>query len=280
MANWNIIADSSCDLKKLEGQDDDIEFSTVPFTMQVGNEEFIDDEHLNTEEMIAALARHHGPSVSACPSPGQWAEQFRRIGKTIALTISSNLSGSFNSACAARNMVLEDEPDKEIAILDSKSTGPEIVLMIQKITELIRENTPFETIVKEAKAVADRAHIVFALCSFDNLVKNGRVGRLAGFVAGKLGLWGVGIGSDDGKIVIKHKVRGPQRMIRSILEDMKERAFKHGQVVISHCRNEEMSLLLKQKILETWEWAQVRIIPARGLDSFYAEDGGLIVAYY
>lgn len=276
---WNIIADSSCDLKELESSHSDITFSTVPFMMQVGDEEFVDNENLKVEELIEALARHKEAGRSACPAPGTWLEKFRAPGNVFALTISSNLSGSYNSACTAREMLLSEQPERNVAVLDSRSTGPELVLMIRRICALIRENKPFGAIVRELDEFADRTHVVFALSSFDNLVKNGRVSRLAGFVAGRLGLWGIGIGSDEGRIVVKSKVRGVQKALAAILEDMKANAFSHGPVVISHCLNEEQAVRLREKILATWESAQVRIIPTRGLDSFYAEKGGLIVSY-
>lgn len=279
MKEWNIVADSSCDLKEMETQEDEIEFSTVPFVLQVGEREFVDDESLEPQELIDALAASKEAARSSCPAPETWLQHFRSPGCSFALTISSNLSGSYQSACIAKEMALEEQPDKKIAVLDSKSTGPEIVLMIARIAELIRENRAFEQIVEDVQALADRTHVAFALCSFDNLVKNGRVSKLAGFVAGKLGLWGVGIASEEGRIVVKTKVRGAQRALAAIIDDMKERAFSSGHVVISHCLNEEMALRLKEKICQTWQKAQVRIIAARGLDSFYAEKGGLIIAY-
>ena len=247
--------------------------------MQVGDREFIDHEEMNTAELIDAIANCREAAKSACPAPETWLEHFRRPGPAFALTISSNLSGSYQSACIARDMLLDEDPEKRIHIFDSKSTGPEIVLMIARLGELIRENIPFEKIVEDVQALADRTHVAFALCSFDNLVKNGRVSRLAGFVAGRLGLWGVGIASDEGRIVVKTKVRGAQRAIGAIIDDMKERAFTSGHVVISHCFNEEMAQRLKDRIQQTWEKAHVRIIPTRGLDSFYAEKCGLIIAY-
>ena len=279
MEKWNIISDSSCDLKEMETREENIAFSTVPFIMQVGEKEFIDHEGLDTAELIEAIANCREAAKSACPAPETWLEHFRRPGPAFAFTISSNLSGSYQSACIARDMLLDEEPEKKIHIFDSKSTGPEIVLMIARLGELIRDSIPFEQIIRDVQALADRTHVAFALCSFDNLVKNGRVSRLAGFVAGRLGLWGVGVASDEGRIVVKTKVRGAQKAIGAIIDDMKERAFNSGHVVISHCFNEEMALRLKGKILETWDKAQVRIIPTRGLDSFYAEKGGLIIAY-
>ena len=104
------------------------------------------------------------------------------------------------------------------------------------------------------------------------------MGRVAGFVAGKLGMCGVGV-ANDGRIDVKSKVRGTQKALKVIIDSMKEHAFMGGEVLISHCLNEELALKLKTLIQETWSNAKVDIMPTRGLCSLYAEKGGLIIAY-
>ena len=103
--------------------------------------------------------------------------------------------------------------------------------------------------------------------------------RMAGFVATKLGMWGIGIASDEGTIAIKGKTRGAEKALSMILSDMKQRGFNGGEVAISHCFNESVAEKLKNSILESWKSAKVTVMKARGLDSFYAERGGLIVAF-
>ena len=143
---------------------------------------------------------------------------------------------------------------------------------------LIREGIPFQELVARLDEFADRTQTLFALTSFDNLVKNGRVGRIAGFVAGKLGMCGIGV-TNDGRIDVKSKVRGTKRALANVIETMRANAFEKGQVLIAHCLNEELAQELKALICRTWEQACVEIMPTRGLCSFYAEKGGLIVAY-
>ena len=103
--------------------------------------------------------------------------------------------------------------------------------------------------------------------------------KFTGFVAKKLGMWGIGIASDEGTIAMKAKSRGPVKALSVILDDMLERGFTGGEVAISHCCNEVMAERLRAGILERWKYATVRILRTRGLDSFYAERGGLIVAF-
>ena len=275
---WNIVADSSCDLKQFAPEDERIVFSTVPFVIRAEEREFIDDLTLNTEELVSVLAGIREAGRTSCPSPETWLEYFAQPGHIVAVTISSNLSGSYNSACLARDMILEKEPDRKIAVIDSKSAGPELEMIIRKLYSLIDEPLSFEEITEQLNRFADKTETIFALTSFDNLVKNGRVSRIAGFVAGKLGMCGVGV-ANDGRIDVKAKVRGTQKALRVIIDDMKEHAFAGGEVRIHHCLNEELALRLKALILENWPAAAVHLLPTRGLCSFYAEKGGLLVGF-
>lgn len=276
---WNIVTDSSCDLFPADLQGGKVQISSVPFIISVGNRDFFDDETLNTAEMLDAMERCQQASHTSCPSPQGWIEQFEKADFCIAITISSRLSGSMNSATLAKEMVLERYPEKKIAVLDSHSTGPEIVICVERICDLIEAGADFEKIVSEAEALLRDTRIVFALSSFDNLVKNGRMSKIAGFVASKLGMWGIGIGSDEGTISIKGKTRGAAKAMTMLLEDMKERGYHGGKVIISHCHNLVFADRLQSKIKELWQDAKISIMPTRGLCSYYAERGGLIVSY-
>lgn len=276
---WNIVADSSCDLKSKDIACEHTGFSTIPFILNIGGVDFVDDENLDTLKMIEAMEEASEAGRSACPSPLFWAEEFEKSDATFAITISKNLSGSYNSAVAAKEMVLAEHPEKQIVILDSLSTGPESALCIHKISELIKSGHAIDFIASEAQKLLDKTKTCFALSSFDNLVKNGRMNRFTGFVARKLGMWGIGIASDEGTIAMKGKSRGPKKALSFIIEDMIERGFNGGVMAISHCHNFEMAENLKAAILEQWNNAKVMIFNTRGLDSFYAERGGLIIAF-
>ena len=104
---WNIIADSSCDLKSIAQVYDNIEFFTVPFTINIGDDSYIDDESLDTSIMVKAMENCAHASQTTCPSPYSWYEQFKKAEQCIAITISGQLSGSYNSANVAREMMLE-----------------------------------------------------------------------------------------------------------------------------------------------------------------------------
>ncbi len=198
----------------------------------------------------------------------------------IAITISSQLSGSMNSALAARDMVLEKDPDKKIVILDSLSTGPEVLaLCVKEIEHLIRHGLSFDDIAAHARGFLQKTKILFALSSFGNLIKNGHIHRLTGMLAKALGIWGIGSGSDEGKIAFESKARGAKKVVQTLVSTMKEHGFIGGNVAIRHCDNLALAQTLKNSILDIWENTSIEILPTRGLCSYYAERGGLIVSY-
>ncbi len=276
---WNIIADSSCDLLRRENLADDTRFASIPFVITVDNVDYVDDEALDTTALLDAMDRCPTASHTSCPSPHIWQEEFMKAEQSIAITISGALSGSYNSAMVARNMVWETHPDQKIHIVDSRSTGPEPAMIAERINALIQEGLDFAEVVAAAEAYAAQTHVLFTLSSFENLVKNGRVSRMVGFIAGKLGLRVICYGTDEGKIVLKHKTLGIDKALTLLINEMSAMGYGGGRVTISQCHNMSLAETLRGMILRRWSAAYIRILATRGLCSYYAERNGLIVAF-
>ncbi len=276
---WHIVADSSCDLFDLPVSVPDADFASVPFTIRIGGTEYSDTPDISIEEMLTANENHKEAAHTACPSPQDWMEPFSADGPVLAFTISSNLSGSYNSACTAKQMLEEEDPEKKIAVIDSKATGPEVAMLILKAREMILESRTFEAIETALNLEAERIHTIFALASYRNLIKAGRVNRLIGFIAGHLGFWGIGVGSDEGEIAIRGKARGDKSMIRFLVDEMKKIGTAGKEIYISHCQNIKCAKILKEQIEEAFKGVKVSLMETRGLDSFYAERRGLIIGF-
>ena len=275
---WRIIADSSCDIFDLDHKPQNLYFSTVPFVITVDDKDFVDNEDLDVRELVAAMASSK-KSFTSCPSPAEWIREFGEEGDVFAVTISANLSGSYNSACTAKEMILENDPDRKIEILNSRGTGPSLNMIIYKLRELISRGLTYEEVKQEIHKYMEDHKLIFALSSYHNLVNNGRMPKIAGIVLGHLGLWGVGIASEEGTIKMKKIAKGGKRTLQVIMSDLKERVADKECVVISHCENDEFARNLKIAVEKAYADMEVRIMRTRGLCSYYAERGGIIVGF-
>ncbi len=276
---WHIVSDSSCDLRPEEIAGENADLTIIPFYIHIGQQVFVDDENMDVDAMLRANAATREQGKTACPSPQTWLDAFSQPGPVIAVTISAELSGSYSSACAAMDMLQSEEPDRQIAVINTRSTGAETVHIIRGMLDAINAGKSFDAVVAEGNRIAEKTHTVFALSSFHNLVKAGRVSPLVGLIAGHMGFWGIGIGDENGSIAIRAKVHGLRRMIRTIVEELQHIGLAGNLVTICHCFNEEAALRLKESIQTVFSNITVSIRPTLGLDSFYAERGGLIVGY-
>ena len=125
---WNIVADSSCDLKASDIQSQQLHFEVVPLKIIIGEDEYIDDGNLSIPQLLQDMDACKTGSSTACPSPEDFKRAFETADCTVCVTISGQLSGTYNAALLGRSMVLEEYPDKQICIIDSKSTAGAMVL--------------------------------------------------------------------------------------------------------------------------------------------------------
>ena len=276
---WCIVADSSCDLKELDTKSENIEFKNVPFIISIDGKDYVDTTELDVEEMVDKMEAYSKASLTSCPSPQTWFDCFKEADFSIAITISANVSGSYNSAMTAKTMIEEQYKDKKVYVLDSKSAGSVLCMYAEKLVELINKGLGFKEVVSEIEKYKAKRHTIFALSSFSNLVKNGRVGKIAGFLARILKMWGIGVNTNEGKIAVKKKTRGEKNVLSAFVDDMQQNKFDDDYVVISHCQNIELATKFKNLLTSIWSKIKVKILPTRGLCSFYAERKGLIVGY-
>ncbi len=272
---YKIVTDSSSNMTALEA----IPFEVVPMKIRTDKKEYIDDETLDTAIMVEELSKYKGKSGTACPSIGEWLDAFGDHDIVFGITITSQLSGSYNSAMDAKHLFEENHPDKKIHIFDSRSTGGEQDLIIEKMKELILAGKSFEEIVDEINEYKKHTHLLFSLESLKNLANNGRVSPVVAAMAGILGIRLVGKASDEGTLEPMHKCRGEKKALETILSCMGDNGYSSGKVVISHSLNPSAASALKDMILAKYPSADIVIRPHSGLDCFYSEKGGLIVGY-
>lgn len=276
---FKIVADSSCDLTSLAHLSSDLQFGRAPLRILVGDTEYVDEAGLDTRAMMDAVYAFKGKTGSACPSPEEYADHCRSADETYIVTISSNLSGSYNSAVLARDLVLAESPEKKIHVFNTFTAGPELSLIVEEIARLASSGLPFEMVCAEVERYMQRTTLLFQLNSLENLTKNGRVSKMAGMTAKLLGIHMIGIASDVGTVQPLHKCRGTEKTYRLVLQEMRERGFTGGRVILGHAFQEKGAEMIKNMILEEFPSARITVMPLSGLCCYYAEEGGLLVGF-
>lgn len=270
--NIKIVADSSANLYTAA----DSSIVSVPLTLRTDEREFVDNEALDIKEMTDYLTSYKGKSGSACPSSQDWVDAFGDAEEIYAIAITSNLSGSFNSLRIAKEEYVEEHPDRKVCIIDSLSAGPELKLIAEKIQEMKAAGKTFEEVSKAIAEYQNHTHLIFCLKSLNNLANNGRVNPAVAKIAGVLNIHVVGI-ANEGVLDQREKARGAKKALVAIDSLMKEFNYNGGKVIIDHCFNEKDANAVKEHILATYPNADVRLAETRGLCSFYAEVGGLMI---
>ena len=270
-----IVADSSADIHSFEG----VDFSSTPLKIITANKEYVDDSALDVELMVEDLLHYKGRSSSSCPNMSDWLSAFDDYDEIYCVTITSGLSGSYNSACAAKQIYESEHPDRHVFVLDSLSTGPEMVLMCEKLRELVLAGESFEGVCAKVSEYVRHTGLLFILASMNNLANNGRVSPIAAKMAGILGIRAIGKASDAGELEPLHKVRGEGKALVTLVEELAVQGYDGGKLSIAHCINEAAAHKLSELVREKYTDAQISIRRCGGLCSFYAERAGLLVGF-
>ena len=269
-----LVADSSCDVHTLG----DVPFSAVPLTISTDDgQSFVDDAQLDIPRLLSHLREHKGRSYTACPSVSAWIDAFGQADTVYAVTITSALSGSYNSARVAADMYQQDHSSASVHVFDSLSTGPEILLILEKLEELTAQGLDFDQVVATVEAYQKETRLFFSLHSLHNLAQNGRVSKVTAAAVGVMNIRVLGTASEEGTLAPLTKARGDKRAAASLLELLLEAGYKGGKVRITHVQNEAVALEFAEHLRAAFPQADIRVSASGGLCSYYAEKGSLLV---
>lgn len=271
-----IVSDSSSNISSCGS---DVDFSSVPLHVIVGQEDFADIEGTSTDSMQIALKNYKGKTSTSCPNTDEWIQAFGTDADAIfCVTITSVLSGSYASANAAKEIYEEMYPDKHVYVIDSLSTGPKVALIIEKIRDLILEGKSHQDIYNEVLNYEKHTELFFALASLNNFARNGRINPILAKGIGILGVRIIGK-AFDGNLKPMGKARGDSRSISQLIKHMVEAGYKNGKIIIAHTGNPEGAIELKEHIEEQFGQFNGCIQENRILCSYYAEPMSLLLGF-
>lgn len=276
MEKFKLIVDSSSNMVNDPAHNVEV----VPLTISFGGKDYIDDQNLNIQEFLSDMNKNQVAGKTTCPSIQAWLDALEGTEKAIIVTMTSGMSGTFSSALQAKNMYEEKHPTSQIIVVDSRSAGPELTIVLHGIEKMIQGDIRFVDLEEEIAEFRMHTHLLFILQSLHNLSLNGRVSPAVAKIAGLLKINLIGTASKDGKLEPLTKVRGMKKTMRELLKYMKDDNYHGGEVIIDHCENEKDAEIIKEKILAEYPEAKVTVRPMHGLCSFYAEEDGIMVGFH
>ena len=256
-------------------------YTLVPLTLLVDGEEIIDDETFDQADFLAKVAASKESVKSACPAPESYMEAYSKADDIYVVTLSAELSGSYNSAVLGKNLYEEENGTKNIHVVNSRGAATTQVLIARKLNEYASQGMPFEEVVDKIEEYTTSLRTYFVLETLEVLRKNGRLSRLSATIAGALNIKPVMIGTRDGVIQKAAQARGMKKALAKMVEHMgsEGRDLTRRQFVISHCNCYERAVYVKELIKKHLHAEDVDIVDTKGVSSLYACDGGIIVSY-
>ncbi len=276
--SYRIILDSCGEMTETMKADERLESAAL--TLIVDGEEIVDDEMFDQEEFLRKIAASPECPKSACPSPERYMEGFKKEEDHMyAVTISGELSGSYNSALLGRNLALEDCPDKKIHVFNSRSASVGETLIAMKIQECEEAGMDFEEVVQNVEAYIDGQSTYFVLEDLETMRKNGRLSTVKALVASALKIKPVLGSTPEGTICQLDQSRGMNKALVKMVDYVVKGAVNSENKVlgISHCNCRERAEIVKNAILEKIPVKDVVVLNTGGVSSMYANNGGVIV---
>ncbi len=255
-------------------------FETASLTMEVDGVRIIDDETFDQADFLKLVAKSQGSPKSSCPSPQEYMERFHcNTDRVYAVTLSSELSGSYNSAELGKKLYAEEYGEKQIYIFNSRSASIGETLIAMKIQECEDSGMDFIEVIDAVEKYIRSQHTYFVLETLDTLRKNGRLTGIKSFVASALNIKPVMGANSEGIICQLGQARGMKKALMKMIDQIIENLENSEEKIlaISYCNCKERALEVQRMILEKVKVKSSFIIDTAGISTMYASDGGIIV---
>ena len=281
---YAIITDSCCDLTKEIVEE--LQVEVVPMKLMldgVDYRHFHDFRELSMETFFSKLREGHIGQTS-CASVGDIMEAMLKNIKNgldvLYLSFSANMSGSYNAAVLARKNIMEEYPNANIQVIDTKSGSVGLGMLVFIASMCKKKGYSFEEVAKHISENCLNICHYFMVDDLKFLHKTGRISTI-GMIAGTtIGVRPIFIIGDDGKIKLDAKVRGVKMAIRTMVDKVALKCTNSSQLFISHVDAEENANLLASQIKEKFPNANITICPCGPIIGNNTGPGTLAVVFY
>lgn len=275
--SYKIVVDSCCELP--EKYKSDKRFQSIPLTLEVGDYVIQDDETFDQKEFLRRVAAYPLCPKSSCPSPEKFREAYHdEAGEVYVVTLSSHLSGSYNSAELGKSLYAEKYGEKKIHVIDSESASCGETQLAEKIIEYKEAGLSFEETVEKVEVFKRQMRTYFVLDNLETLRKNGRMSGVKALVASTLNIKPVMVGN-WGVIEQKGQAIGVNKALAKMADHLVEDVENPQErtLMITHCNCPERADYMRELMEKRASYRRIVIMDTAGVSSMYANDGGVIV---
>ncbi|NLC12246.1 MAG: DegV family protein [Firmicutes bacterium] len=276
----SIVSDSSCDLPR--EIIDHYRIRIVPLKILIEEEEYLEGVDITPEEFAHKMLKTKTLPKTSQPSPAVFSQAFKELSaenednQILCLTISSKLSGTYQSAVLGKEM----SGLSRVTVFDTLAGSLGHGLQIMKAAEMSLQGFSLEKIIEELKSYRKRMNILILLDTLENIVKGGRLSKFKGSLAEILNIK-VLLEGVEGEVRLLSKVRGRKKFLRHALEliGTKLGAGQNLMFGITHLNNQKDTEYLSQEIKERYQPKGIIINHMGATMGTYAGNGGLIISF-
>lgn len=278
------MTDGGADIPKhLEDNSDVI---VVPLYLHFQNEQYTSGVTMDIPDFYKKVKESNELPRSAAPSPSDFYEAYKQVDPArpiVMLSLTKGLSSTYENAVIGKNMLLEEEPNRAIEVINTKTASCGLALLIHEANKKVKEDYSFEQLVEHLHQCVEQTTTLFVLKTLDNLVRGGRLDKVKGTIAKTLNIKLLMKGSEDeGSIEVTEKVRGDKKSIRRFIEQIGEytKNVEDKVIAMTHCNAEERAKKVLADILSIYPFKETYLSEAGPLISTYGGEGALVIAFF
>ncbi|GAB3045382.1 DegV family protein [Virgibacillus ainsalahensis] len=281
--NIQIMTDGGADIP--QHLKETINIIVVPLYLHFNDSEYKSGEELNLQSFYQKIKEKNELPRSAAPSPNDFYDAYKKVDPNtpiLMLSLSKGLSSTYENAIIGKNMLLDEEPERKIEIINTKTASCGIALLIHDAHIKINEGLGFNELAGHLRERVEQTSTLFILKTLENLILGGRLDRVKGTIAKTLNIKLLMKGSDEGTIEVVEKVRGDKKSIRRFIQQIGEytKNMEDKVIAMTHCNAEERAKNVLSGIRSNYPFKDAYLSEMGPLISTYGGEGALVIAFF
>ncbi|MFD1362000.1 DegV family protein [Lentibacillus salinarum] len=278
-----LMTDGGADIPKRLS--DEAAVRTVPLYLYFGDQEYRTGTTIDLETFYRKMASSDKLPQSSAPNPHDFYQAYKHVEPEtpiIMLSLSNGLSVTYENAVRGKQMLLEEEPDRQIEVINSKTASCGLALLLHEAKTKVNEQYTYEQLVQHLRDRVEQTSTLFVLKTLENLILGGRLDRVKGTIAKTLNIKPLMRGSDEGTIEVTEKVRGDKKSIRRFIEQIGAytKDFEGKVLAMSHCNAESRAKKVLEEIKQHYPFKDTYLTEMGPLIATYAGEGGLVISFF